>query len=129
MNIPDDLKYTKEHEWVKLEGKTATIGVTDYAQEQLGDVVYVELPEEGEELAKDDTFGSIESVKAVSDCYSPVAGAVSDVNSVLTDSPEILNEDCYGEGWLVKVKIADPSDLDDLMDHEEYKAFVAEESA
>ncbi|HPW45233.1 MAG TPA: glycine cleavage system protein GcvH [bacterium] len=129
MNIPDDLKYTKEHEWVKLEGKTATIGITDYAQEQLGDVVYVELPEEGEELAKDDTFGSIESVKAVSDCYSPLSGTINDVNSLLADSPEVLNEDCYGEGWLIKIKVADPSDLDDMMDHEEYKAFVAEESA
>jgi glycine cleavage system H protein len=129
MNAPDDLKYTKEHEWVKVEGKNAVVGITDYAQEQLGDIVYVELPGEGEEIAKSETFGSLESVKAVSDCYAPISGKVVETNSVLNDSPEVVNEDPYGEGWIAKIAMADPSELDELMDHTEYKAFVEEESA
>jgi len=129
MNIPDDLKYTKEHEWIRIEGNTATIGVTDYAQEQLGDIVYVELPTEGEEISKEETFGSVESVKAVSDCYAPLSGKVLEINSVLNDNPETINEDCYEEGWVVKVEISDKSELDELMTDEHYKAFLAEESA
>lgn len=128
MNIPDDLKYTKEHEWVRIEGNIATIGVTDYAQEQLGDIVYVELPQEGEEVTKDETFGVLESVKAVSDCYSPVSGTVVEANTVLAENPETVNEDPYGEGWMIKIEMSDPSEAEGLMDHEAYKAFLAEES-
>jgi glycine cleavage system H protein len=129
MQTPDDLKYTKDHEWVKVQGKTATIGITDYAQNQLGDIVYVELPSEGEQLTKEETFGVVESVKAVSDCYAPVTGKVLEVNSPLSESPETLNEDCYGEGWMVRVELANTSELGDLMDHKAYQAFVAEETA
>jgi len=129
MNAPDDLKYTKEHEWIKVEGKTATIGITDHAQSNMGDIVYVELPEEGEQVKKDDTFGVVESVKAVSDCYAPISGKVLDTNTVLTDSPETINEDCYGEGWMVKMQIENPSELKELMDHKQYTEFVAEETA
>jgi len=129
MNIPDDLKYTKEHEWVRIEGKIATIGITDYAQEQLGDIVYAELPKEGEEIAKEVTFGALESVKAVSDCYVPLTGKIIEVNSGLSDNPEMVNDDCYGEGWLIRIEFTDKSDLDTFLDHEQYKAFVKEESA
>ena len=129
MNIPDDLKYTKEHEWIRIEGDTATIGVTNYAQGQLGDIVYVELPTENEEISKEDTFGSLESVKAVSDCYAPLSGKVLEINSVLSESPETINEDCYEEGWIVKIKISDRSELEELMTDQQYKTFVAEESA
>ncbi|MFA4974415.1 MAG: glycine cleavage system protein GcvH [bacterium] len=129
MNMPDDLKYTKEHEWVKIEGKSATIGITDHAQTNMGDIVYVELPEEGEQVKKDDTFGVVESVKAVSDCYAPISGRVSEVNTVLTESPETINEDCYGEGWMIKVEIENKAELDQLMDQKQYADFVAEETA
>jgi len=129
MNVPDDLRYTKEHEWLKVEGKTVTVGVTDYAQEQLGDIVFVELPTEGEEIAKGDTFGALESVKAVSDCYAPVGGKVLEINDTLNDNPEMINEDCYGEGWLLKLELSDKSDLEGLMKDDEYKKFVEEESA
>jgi glycine cleavage system H protein len=129
MRIPDDLLYTKEHEWIKVEGSSAVIGITDHAQKQLGDIVYVELPDEGEQIAKDDTIGSLESVKAVSDCYAPLSGEIIEINSLLSDSPETLNEDCYGDGWIAKIKFSDKSELEDLLDHEAYKDFVAEESA
>lgn len=129
MNMPDDLKYTKEHEWVKIEGKSATIGITDHAQTNMGDIVYVELPEEGEQVKKDDTFGVVESVKAVSDCYAPISGRVSEVNTVLTENPETINEDCYGEGWMIKVEIENKAELDQLMDQKQYADFVAEETA
>lgn len=129
MNIPDDLKYSKEHEWVRLQGKIATVGITDHAQSSLGDIVYVELPSEGDALTKDETFGVVESVKAVSDCYAPISGKVTEVNAPLSDSPETINEDCYGEGWIVKVEMSDPSELDELMDPKQYEAFVAEETA
>lgn len=128
MNTPDDLKYTPEHEWVKIDGKIATIGVTDYAQEQLGDIVYTELPNEGETITKDETFGVLESVKAVSDCFAPVSGKVLEVNDMLTESPETVNEDPYGEGWMVRVELSDPGEVKDLMDHTSYSAFVAEEA-
>lgn len=131
MNIPDDLQYTKEHEWLRVEGTTVTIGVTDYAQEQLGDIVYVELPAEGEQITKAETFGVLESVKAVSDCYAPVTGKVLEINDPLADNPETINEDPYGEGWMIKVEVADPAVLagDDYMDHAAYQQFVEEESA
>ncbi len=129
MNAPDDLRYTKEHEWVKVEGNVATIGITDHAQSQLGDIVYVEFPGQGETVTKSDSFGVVESVKAVSDCYAPVSGKVVEVNDSLTDSPETLNEDCYGEGWLLRVEMSDPAEIEDLMDQKQYIAFVAEETA
>ena len=129
MNAPDDLKYTKEHEWVLVEGNVATIGVTDHAQSNLGDIVYVELPDEGEHIRKDDTYGVVESVKAVSDCYAPISGKVVDTNTTLTDSPETINEDCYGEGWMIKVEMTDKSELDDILDQKQYEEFVAEETA
>lgn len=129
MNIPDDLRYTKDHEWVRIDGTTATIGVTDHAQEQLGDIVYVELPQVGEEFSRGDTFGVLESVKAVSDCYIPISGKITDANSVITESPEIVNEEPYGDGWMVKIEIADKTELNGLMDHAQYEAFVKEETA
>ena len=128
MTIPDDLRYTKNHEWVKVDGKKATVGITDHAQAQLGDIVYVELPAEGDATTKDETFGVVESVKAVSDCYAPLSGKVLEVNSPLAESPETLNEDCYGEGWMIRIQLSDPSELEGLMDHKQYAAFVAEET-
>ncbi len=129
MNLPDDLKYSKEHEWVRVDGNIATIGITDHAQSNLGDIVYVELPEEGEGLTKEETFGVVESVKAVSDCYAPISGTVKEINTSVSDSPETINEDCYGEGWMIKVEISDASELDDLMDPKQYEQFVSEETA
>lgn len=129
MNLPDDLKYSKEHEWVKVDGDVVTIGITDHAQSNLGDIVYVELPKEGEALNKDETFGVVESVKAVSDCYSPVTGTVKEINTNVGDSPETINEDCYGEGWILKITINDKSELKELMDAKQYEAFVTEETA
>ena len=129
MNIPDDLRYTKSHEWVKIEGKVATIGVTDHAQHQLGDIVYVELPKEGDAVTKDETFGVVESVKAVSDCSTPISGKVFEINDSLVESPETLNEDCYGEGWMIRVNVSDATELSGLMDHKQYAAFLAEETA
>lgn len=127
MEIPAGLRYSKEHEWVATEEEVATIGITDYAQEQLGEIVYVELPAVGDKISKDDAFGVVESVKAVSDIYAPVSGTVVEVNQELPESPEMINEDPYGDGWLVKVKVSDGSELDDLLDHEEYEEMVAAE--
>ncbi len=127
MEIPAGLRYSKEHEWVATEDEVATIGITDYAQEQLGEIVYVELPAVGDKISKDDAFGVVESVKAVSDIYAPVSGTVVEVNQELPESPEMINEDCYGDGWLVKVKVSDTSELDDLLDNEEYEELVAAE--
>lgn len=127
MVFPDDIKYTKEHEWVKVDGKIATVGVTDYAQEQLGDIVYVELPDDNELVSKGDAFGVVESVKSVSDVNAPVSGKVVEKNDPLKDNPETINEDAYNEGWIAKIEMSDPSDLDDLMDAAEYEAFVNEE--
>ena len=127
MEFPEGLKYSKEHEWVLVEGKTATIGITEYAQEELGDIVYVELPEIGEKIVKDDPFGAVESVKAVSDVYAPVSGAVLEVNDVLPDNPETINDDPYGDGWMIRVDLTDPDDLKDLMDAEEYAEYVAQQ--
>ena len=124
MEFPEGLKYTKEHEWVLVEDRTATIGITEYAQQELGDIVYVELPEVGEKIVKDDPFGAVESVKAVSDIYAPVSGTVIEVNDTLPDSPETINDDAYGDGWLIKVEMSDADDLKDLMGAEEYAEYV-----
>ena len=129
MEFPDDVFYTKEHEWVRVEGKTATIGITDYAQSQLGDIVFVELPKVGLEMKKEDTFGVVESVKAVSDCFAPVSGKVVEVNEDLAENPAMLNEDCYGDGWILKIEMKDPGEAKKLMKTAEYQAFVKEESA
>jgi len=126
--IPSELRYTKSHEWVMPEGEgTITVGVTDYAQEALGDLVFVELPESGEGLNAGDACCVVESVKAASDVYAPVNGEVVEVNEQLADSPELVNEDPYGEGWLMKISIEDESALDDLLDAEAYEKLVAEE--
>jgi glycine cleavage system H protein len=127
-NFPTDLKYTREHEWVRLENEMATIGVTDYAQEQMGDIVFVELPQEGEEFSKGDTFGVVESVKSVSDVFTPISSEIVEVNDPLPDSPEALNDDPYGEGWMIRVKILEPDELNELMSAEDYEAFIKEES-
>ncbi len=125
MNFPDNLKYSKEHEWVMMvEDNVALIGITEYAQSELGDVVYVELPEVGEKIAKDDPFGSVESVKAVSDLFAPVSGTVIEVNDSLPDSPELVNEDSYGDGWMIKVQMSDIEELKDLLAQDEYGEFV-----
>ena len=125
MNIPEDLQYTKSHEWVRIEGDTATIGITDHAQDELGDVVFVELPDEGATFDAGESFGTVESVKAVSDLYTPVGGEVVEVNSSLEDAPENINEDPYGEGWIVKLRTTDEPNL---LSPEEYERVVAEES-
>lgn len=127
MEAPPGLKYSKEHEWVATEESVATIGITDHAQEQLGEIVYIELPSVGEKVIKDDPFGVVESVKAVSDIYAPVSGTVVEVNEDLPESPEVVNEDPYGDGWLIKVKVSDPADLEDLMENDEYAELVARE--
>jgi glycine cleavage system H protein len=127
MEAPPGLKYSKEHEWVATEESVATIGITDHAQEQLGEIVYIELPSVGEKVIKDDPFGVVESVKAVSDIYAPVSGTVVEVNEDLPESPEVVNEDPYGDGWLIKVKVSDPADFEDLMDNDEYTELVARE--
>ncbi|WP_462280419.1 glycine cleavage system protein GcvH [Salinivirga cyanobacteriivorans] len=121
MNIPENLKYTKDHEWVKIDGDTATVGVTDFAQEQLGDVVFVEVETEGESLQKGDVFGTIEAVKTVSDMYMPISGEVAEVNPKLEDAPETVNEDPYGEGWMIKIKVDNKDELNDLLSADDYK--------
>ena len=127
MSYPDNLKYTKEHEWVLLEGDTGTIGITDHAQEELGDIVFVELPRSGSKVAVGETFGSVESVKAVSDIYSPVSGEVTAVNEILSTKPETLNEDPHGQAWLIKVKLSKPSELSGLMSAADYKKYIGAE--
>lgn len=124
MDIPSDLKYTKEHEWVSLDGDVATIGITDYAQGELGDIVFVELPSVGENIAQMDSFGTIEAVKAVSDLYAPVSGEVVEVNEALEDDPLVVNRDPYGDGWMVKVKISDTGQIEQLLDDAAYKAIL-----
>ncbi|WP_040929409.1 glycine cleavage system protein GcvH [Nosocomiicoccus massiliensis] len=120
MATPNNLKYSEDHEWVKVDGDTVTIGITEFAQSELGDIVFVELPEEGDEIAKGDDFGSVESVKTVSELYAPVSGEVLEVNEELEDSPELVNESPYEEAWMLKVKLADASELDELMDAAAY---------
>ena len=124
MNIPSELKYTKEHEWVRLEGDVAVIGITDFAQGELGDIVFVEVETVDESLGADEVFGTIEAVKTVSDLFMPVAGEVTEFNEAVDDDPALVNSDPYGEGWLIKVKVDDTSSLDGLMDAEGYKAHI-----
>jgi glycine cleavage system H protein len=124
---PDDRHYTKEHEWIRLEGDRGTVGITDYAQNQLGDVVYLELPEVGRTLAAHDRFGTVESVKAVSELYCPVAGEVVEVNSALVSSPEAINTDPYGQAWMIVVRMANPGALDGLMDAAAYQSYIQNE--
>jgi glycine cleavage system H protein len=124
MNIPDNLKYTKDHEWIKIDGDKATIGITDYAQNELGDIVFIEIETEGETLDREETFGSIEAVKTVSDLFMPVGGEVLEFNSVLEQKPEIVNTDPYGDGWIIKVKIADKAEIADLLDADAYKSLL-----
>jgi glycine cleavage system H protein len=119
VSVPEELEYTRSHEWVRTEDDTATIGITDYAQEELGDIVYVELPEQGDSFDAGDSFGSIESVKAVSDLYTPVGGEVVEVNEALNDSPEKINEDPYGDGWIVKLRVSEEGDLLSASDYEQ----------
>ena len=127
MSVPEELQYTKSHEWVRSDGDTATIGITDHAQDELGDVVFVELPEEGDTFDAGDSFGTVESVKAVSDLYTPVGGEVVEINEILNDSPEKINEDPYGEGWIVKLRTSgEPAGLLSAAD---YEAFLEEEDS
>lgn len=121
MSVQEGLYYTKEHEWVKVDGDTGTIGISDHAQEELGDIVFVELPEEGEELSQGDAIGTIEAVKTVSDIYTPVSGEVIESNESLEEEAEKINQDPYGEGWIAKIKMSDKDELDDLMSAEEYE--------
>jgi len=128
MSVPDDLHFTKEHEWVQIDSDhIATIGITDFAQESLGDITFVQLPREGEEIKKNDPFGVVESVKAVSDLYAPVTGRVVEVNQPLLNAPELLNEDPYHDGWMIKVEVKDDSEVSDLMSADEYKDYVEEQ--
>ena len=127
MEFPDGLKYSKEHEWVLVEDKVAIIGITEFAQHELGDVVYVELPEIGEKVVKDDPFGAVESVKAVSDVFAPVSGAVVEINDTLPENPETINDDPYGDGWMIKVEMTDMDDLKDLMNAEEYAEYIEQQ--
>ncbi len=124
MKTPEELKYTKDHEWVRVENGTAVIGITDYAQGELGDVVFVEIETEGEELDKEEVFGTVEAVKTVSDLFMPCSGTVREVNPDLEEAPEKVNQDPYGEGWMVKVEMSDKSELDDLMTAAQYKELV-----
>ena len=126
MNVPDDLRYSTDHEWVRVEGNTITLGITDYAQDALGDVVFVDVPEVGTAVAVGGTFSEVESTKSVSDIYAPVSGTISEVNADLADSPELLNDDPYGDGWLCKIDLADASELDALLDADGYRALIEE---
>ena len=124
MNIPSELKYTKDLEWVKIDGDIATVGITDFAQGELGDIVYVEVETLDETLDKEEVFGTVEAVKTVSDLFLPLSGEIIEFNEVLEDEPEKVNTDPYGEGWMIKIKISDPSEVDDLMSDEDYKALI-----
>ena len=124
MSVPENLKYTKDHEWVKIEGDTATVGITAFAQGELGDIVYVEIETEGESLDQEEVFGSVEAVKTVSDLFMPLSGEITEFNSNLEANPEIVNSDPYGEGWMIKVKISNPSEVEDLLDAAAYSALI-----
>jgi glycine cleavage system H protein len=124
MNFPADLKYSKEHEWVRVDGNTATVGISDFAQKELGDIVFVEIETVGDTIEKDAVFGTVEAVKTVSDLFLPVAGKIIEKNQSLNDAPEVVNSDPYGSGWMVKIEISNPADLDSLMDAEAYKKHV-----
>ena len=124
MEIKPNLKYTKDHEWISIDGNNATIGITDYAQGELGDIVYVEIESIGDSLNKEEIFGSVEAVKTVSDLFIPVSGEITEMNESLEDNPELINDDPYGDGWIIKMKINDSSELNDLLSPEEYKELV-----
>jgi len=124
MNVPDNLKYSKDHEWIRLEGDQAYVGITDFAQRELGDIVYVDVDTEGEELDKDEVFGTVEAVKTVSDLFMPVAGEVVEFNEALEDEPELINKDPYGKGWIIKVNIKDGDSLNELLDADAYKKLI-----
>ena len=124
MNIPQELKYTKEHEWVSLDGNMATVGITDFAQRELGDIVYVEVDTEGEELDRDEVFGTVEAVKTVSDLFMPLSGEVVTFNEALEDEPELINKDPYGKGWIIKVKVKNPAEMEELLDADAYKKYI-----
>jgi glycine cleavage system H protein len=128
MNFPDDLKYTKEHEWCRIKGNRAVVGITDHAQDALGDIVYVELPEVGDVVKKGESFGVVESTKAVSELFAPVSGKVVEVNDPLSDAPETINEDPYEEGWMIQVEMADPREASALLDAGGYQNFIQEET-
>ena len=125
MNIPAELKYTKDHEWVRIEGDEAVIGITDFAQSELGDIVFVEVETEGESIESEEIFGSVEAVKTVSDLFMPLSGEVLSFNSELEDAPEVVNSDPYGEGWMIRVKISDASEVDALLSDEQYKDLIS----
>jgi len=125
---PKDLKYDREHEWVRVDGDVATIGISHFAQDQLGEVVYVDLPKAGDPVNAGDTFGEVESVKSVSELYSPVSGDIVEVNDALDDAPETVNAEPYGDGWMIKVKLSDPAEVEGMMDADDYEAFLAEEA-
>ena len=125
MNLPDDLKYTREHEWIKNNGDgTATIGITDFAQGELGDIVFVELESAGLEFSKDDAFGTVEAVKTVSELFAPVDGEILEINAKLEDEPELVNDDPYGDGWMIKIKLSDEAQLDELLTADEYSKII-----
>lgn len=124
MNIPANLKYTKDHEWVKLDGDIAIVGITDFAQSQLGDIVFVDIQTEGETLDKDEVFGAVEAVKTVADVLMPLSGEVLEFNTVLEDAPEKVNSDPYGDGWMIKVKISDPAQINELLSDDDYKSLI-----
>lgn len=124
MNVPQNLKYTKDHEWIQIEGDTATIGITDFAQSELGDIVYVEVETVGETMDKDEVFGTVEAVKTVSDLYLPLSGEISEFNEELEDEPEMVNEEPFGKGWMIKMKIANQDEVKDLMDAKTYKSHI-----
>jgi glycine cleavage system H protein len=124
MNIPEELKYTKDHEWARVEGDMIVVGITDYAQGELGDIVYIELPEAGTKVEAEQSFGTIEAVKAVSDLFAPVSGEIVEINSNLESSPEIVNDDPYGEGWMIKIKFSDKKEVDSLLDKSQYSELI-----
>lgn len=126
MNIPENLKYTKEHEWIKAEGNIGTVGLTDYAQRELGDIIYVDVTSVGNDVTMGDTFGTVEAVKTVSDMYAPVSGKITEFNSAVNDNPASVNQDPYGEGWLIKMEISDTSELDSLLSADEYRKLIGE---
>ena len=126
MNLPEELKYTKDHEWIRLDGKTATVGVTDFAQRELGDIVYVEIETEGERVEEGEVFGTVEAVKTVSDLFMPLTGTVSEVNEELEGEPELVNSDPYGKGWMIKIEIEDESGIDSLLSAQEYADLIGQ---
>ncbi len=125
MNFPENIKYTKDHEWIRIEGSEGFVGITEYAQGELGDIVFVELPKAGAQIQKGQSFGTVEAVKAVSDLYAPVSGTVKEVNKVINDSPDVINKDPYGEGWMLKITVDNAQELDSLLDAESYKKLIA----